>query len=83
MAGRLQLAGLQRRVHRRETIGKLGQAYAAALRAIIAQGQSPDGPDEALLRPEDFPLAKLGQKDLSKVLGKLSKRLDDKGRNTR
>ncbi len=84
MAGRLQLSlAYSDALHRRETIEKLGQAYAAALRAIIAHGQSPDGPDEALLRPEDFPLAKLGQKDLNKVLGKLGKRLDDKGRNTR
>ncbi len=80
MAGRLQLSlAYSNALHRGETIEKLGQDYAAALRAIIAQSQAPDSPDEALLRPEDFPLAKLGQKDLNKVLGKLGKT----GRNVR
>lgn len=56
-------------VHRPATIEKLAQNFLTALRALIAQGQSPNG--EAAYTPSDFPGAKLSQKDLDKLLGKI------------
>ncbi|MCG3119497.1 MAG: Linear gramicidin synthase subunit B [bacterium] len=57
------------KVHRQATIETLAQNFFAALRALIAQGQSPQS--EAGYSPSDFPGAKLSQKDLDKLLGKI------------
>jgi non-ribosomal peptide synthase protein (TIGR01720 family) len=58
-------------LHRRETIERLTGASVAALRALSATADAGEG--EAVA-PSDFPLTKLDQKQLGKVL----KRIKDK-----
>jgi len=57
-------------LHRRDTIKRLAQYYIEALRALIAHCQSPDAGG---VTPSDFPLAKLDQRKLDKVLAKLNR----------
>jgi non-ribosomal peptide synthase protein (TIGR01720 family) len=76
--GRLQMAiSYSENLHRRATIDRLARHYEDALRAIIVQASSSE--EEVTLTPEDFPLASLNQKDLTKVLGKLGKPSSRKG----
>jgi amino acid adenylation domain-containing protein/non-ribosomal peptide synthase protein (TIGR01720 family) len=55
-------------VHRQATIEKLAQNFLAALRALIEHCQNAEA---AGYTPSDFPGAKLSQKDLDKLLGKI------------
>ena len=55
-------------IHERETVEALAEGYKEALAAIIKHCQSPEAGGYT---PSDFPGAKLGQKDLDKLLSKL------------
>ncbi len=60
-------------LHKRETIEKLAEGYLSALRSIIALCKMPT---TGGYTPSDFPLAKLNQKQLDKMMDRLSKRKD-------
>jgi non-ribosomal peptide synthase protein (TIGR01720 family) len=56
------------RVHRAETISSVGGWFMEAVRELIEQCAK----GEAVgLTPSDFPLARVNQKDLDNLLGKL------------
>ncbi|HEX6291105.1 MAG TPA: amino acid adenylation domain-containing protein [Herpetosiphonaceae bacterium] len=57
-------------VYQRTTVERLSQAYLDALRALIAHCRAAQG---ETYTPSDFPKAKLSQKDLDKLMGRLSK----------
>jgi non-ribosomal peptide synthase protein (TIGR01720 family) len=69
-AGRLSVVWTySRNLHRLETIDRLNQLYLDSLRAIIAHCQAPEAGG---FTPSDFPLARLDQKKLDKVVAKLN-----------
>lgn len=59
-----------RNIHQRATIERLAQCYLAALRALLAHCRGAQG---AGFTPSDFPLAKLDQRQLDKLLAKVSR----------
>ncbi|HEX8282852.1 MAG TPA: amino acid adenylation domain-containing protein [Pyrinomonadaceae bacterium] len=64
--GRLQLGvSYSRNVHARHTAERLGRGLVESLRAIIAHCRSLE---EEALTPSDFPLAKLSQQQLDKIM---------------
>jgi non-ribosomal peptide synthase protein (TIGR01720 family)/FkbM family methyltransferase len=68
--GRLQMNWTYgEKLHRRTSIEYLAQAFIEALRALITHCQSPDAGGYT---PSDFPLAKLNQQQLDKIITKLS-----------
>ena len=54
------------RIHRADTIQRLADAYAAELRALIAHCR---GAEAGGWTPSDFPLAKVGQAELDRLVG--------------
>ena len=70
--GRLQMEWTySQNVHRHFTIEKLAQEFIEALRSIIAHCKASDAGG---VTPSDFPLARLDQKNLNKVLNKFKER---------
>jgi len=70
--GRLQVEWTySQHIHRRATIERFAQAYLTELRAILHHCKSPEAGG---VTPSDFPLAKLNQKNLNKVLSKLKEK---------
>ncbi len=68
--GQLQFTWIySRNVHKRETIERIANRYLDALRAIIAACKSPG---VGGYTPSDFPLAKIDQKRLDKLMSKLN-----------
>jgi non-ribosomal peptide synthase protein (TIGR01720 family) len=68
-AGRLQLDWTyNENLHRRATIERLAQGCMTALRALIADGQSPK---VSGYTPADFPEADLSQKELDNLVAEL------------
>jgi amino acid adenylation domain-containing protein/non-ribosomal peptide synthase protein (TIGR01720 family) len=64
--GRLRISlTYSRQVHRRETVAALAEGYVAALRSLIAHCTSPGAGGHT---PSDFPLARLGQRQLDELL---------------
>jgi amino acid adenylation domain-containing protein/non-ribosomal peptide synthase protein (TIGR01720 family) len=57
-------------VHRRQTVERLAEIYMAELRSLIAHCLSSDAGG---VTPSDFPLARLSQKQLEKVLAQAGK----------
>lgn len=53
-------------VHRRESVEALASAFVESLRAIVTHCQSPEAGGYT---PSDFPLARLAQHDLDRVIG--------------
>ncbi|HEU4452938.1 MAG TPA: amino acid adenylation domain-containing protein, partial [Longimicrobium sp.] len=65
--GRLRVTwGYGARVHRRETVERLAEGYAAELRALVAHCRAAAGP---AFTPADFPLARLTQAQVDHVAG--------------
>ena len=56
-------------IHQPQTIAQLSQSFVAALQAFIAHCQSPEAGG---VTPSDFPMAKLNQKKLDKLLNKMT-----------
>jgi non-ribosomal peptide synthase protein (TIGR01720 family) len=59
-----------RDLHRRSTIERLAQSFSDQLRRLVAASKDPGAVE---YRPADFPLAKLNQDQLNKVLRKVGK----------
>jgi non-ribosomal peptide synthase protein (TIGR01720 family) len=57
-------------IHRQSTIEKLAESFMQQLRRIVAASRDPGAVE---YKPADFPLAKLNQDQLNKVLRKVSK----------
>ena len=78
--GRLQMDfGYSEQLHRRDTIERLAADFMAALRALIAHCLAPDAGGYT---PSDFALARLDQKKLDKVLGKLDRAKNKRNRTS-
>ncbi|MFN7945817.1 MAG: amino acid adenylation domain-containing protein [Blastocatellia bacterium] len=76
--GRLQMDfSYSEQLHRRETIERLAADFMTALRTLIAHCLAPDAGGYT---PSDFALARLDQKKLDKVLGKLDRAKHKKNR---
>ncbi|QRO01038.1 non-ribosomal peptide synthase/polyketide synthase [Archangium violaceum] len=66
LGGRLELTWTySENLHARSTIDALAASFLAGLRELVANRRSPDA---KRLSPSDFPLAKLSQEELEKVL---------------
>ncbi|HLC15206.1 MAG TPA: condensation domain-containing protein, partial [Thermodesulfovibrionia bacterium] len=66
--GRLQMEWTySTRIHRKTTVESLTQTYINNLKTLISHCQSPDAGG---FTPSDFPGAKIGQKDLDKLMSK-------------
>jgi non-ribosomal peptide synthase protein (TIGR01720 family) len=56
-------------LHQRATVERLAEGFMASVRSLIAHCQSPEAGGYT---PSDFPSAKLGQKDIDKLIAKIS-----------
>jgi non-ribosomal peptide synthase protein (TIGR01720 family) len=71
--GQLKVAWTYNRdLHLRSTIDRLAESFAKHLRALISASRDPRAVE---YKPEDFPLAKLNQDQLNKVLSKVRPRI--------
>ena len=78
--GRLQMDfSYSEQLHRRDTIERLAAEFMAALRALIAHCLAPEAGGYT---PSDFALARLDQKKLDKVLGKLDRAKNKRNRTS-
>jgi non-ribosomal peptide synthase protein (TIGR01720 family)/FkbM family methyltransferase len=72
--GRLQLNVIySENIHRRDTVEILSRGLLEALRAIIAHCRAPEAGN---LSPSDFPLAKLSQQQLDRIMSKTTAGVD-------
>jgi len=68
--GQLQLNWIySSNLHQRAKVERLAEGFIAAVRSLIAHCQSPEAGGYT---PSDFPVAKLGQKDIDKFIAKIS-----------
>jgi non-ribosomal peptide synthase protein (TIGR01720 family) len=56
-------------LHQRATVERLAEGFMTSVRSLIAHCQSPEAGGYT---PSDFPSAKLGQKDIDKLIAKIS-----------
>src|SRR4029077_14491260 len=74
LEGRLRLDwSYSKALHRRATIENLARGYVEALRSLIVHCQSREG---CSYTPSDFPLAKLDQQKLDRIVGR-TREIDD------